>query len=308
MEKEYCEFVKQLRNEIMKATGLGRMEVCFKRAEDYPETDGDRIFVNCLVWETNCEVLALHVEELYQCFSNGNSMEEIAALVKQQYQEVKESGCLERIQDLDNYQKVCHDLIVRAINAERNEKELKDAVYWRIGDIALTVYFCLQSEDERTISMKILKPFVEKWGISEIEVFKNALHNTPLLTPPRLWNLEKMIFQAGYQGEDFMNPESDYIIRGNVYGECLSTTGRTNGATAVFVPEVAERIAQMMGCGFYAVFTSIHEVMLHGDRDVNVSDLRMALEGTLQEFTSEEEFLTKKIYHYHPETRSFTWE
>ena len=64
----------------------------------------------------------------------------------------------------------------------------------------------------------------------------------------------------------------------------------------------------MMGCGFYAVFTSIHEVMIHGDHDMNATDLHKVLDEILQEMTKKEEFLTRKIYHYDPVMKKFTWE
>ena len=307
MGKTYYAFVEQLRKEIMEATGLDRTEIWFKQAEDDPKTEGDRLFVNFFGWEANNEVLALHTEELFSSLDEGSSMEEIVRMIRKQYLEVKEAGYLERILDLSDYDKVCDDLFIRAISTENNEKELENAVYCKVGDIALTVYFCVQNKDENLVSMKILKPFVEKWGISEDEVYRKALQNAPRFLPPRFWNLEKMMFQPGYQGEDFMTSESKYEIRDNVYGECLSTLERRNGATAIFLPGVADRIAEMMGCGFYAVFTSIHEVMIHADHDMNATDLHKVLDEILQEMTKKEEFLTRKIYHYDPVMKKFTW-
>lgn len=51
-------------------------------------------------------------------------------------------------------------------------------------------------------------------------------------------------------------------------GNCLSTSKKTNGAVAVFLPGVAERLAALLESDFYMVFTSIHEVMIHNDRNV----------------------------------------
>ena len=48
-------------------------------------------------------------------------------------------------------------------------------------------------------------------------------------------------------------------------GNCLSTSRKTNGAVAVFLPGVAERLAYLLDSDFYMVFTSIHEVMIHND-------------------------------------------
>ncbi len=56
------------------------------------------------------------------------------------------------------------------------------------------------------------------------------------------------------------------------------------------------------------VFTSIHEVMIHNDRAVDVEELRNVLKETVQEATPEEDFLSYYIYHYNRESGKFTWE
>ena len=105
-----------------------------------------------------------------------------------------------------------------------------------------------------------------------------------------------------------MNLLSDFILRKDSGGNCLSTTERTNGAVAVFLPGVAERLGKLLGSGFYMVFTSIHEAMIHDDRNITREALAPILSTTLQECVSEEDFLTRKIGHYHPETGEFSWE
>ena len=102
-----------------------------------------------------------------------------------------------------------------------------------------------------------------------------------------------------------MNLLCDYKLKKDVLGNCLSTTIRTNGAVAIFLPGVAERIGQLMGGGFYMVFTSIHEVMIHNADHSYPEDLENVLRETLREATPEEDFLTDKIYRYCRETGDF---
>ena len=84
-------------------------------------------------------------------------------------------------------------------------------------------------------------------------------------------------------------------------GTCLSTKIYTNGAAVIFIPEVAKRIYQLMGNGYYLVFTSIHELMVHNDKTVAPEDLRIALRQTMEEATPWEDRLTTHIYHYDEE-------
>ena len=75
-----------------------------------------------------------------------------------------------------------------------------------------------------------------------------------------------------------MNLLCDYKLKKDVLGNCLSTTIRTNGAVAIFLPGVAERIGQLMGGGFYMVFTSIHEVMIHNEKSADPEELKKVME------------------------------
>ena len=103
-----------------------------------------------------------------------------------------------------------------------------------------------------------------------------------------------------------MDVLAQYELRKDAMGNCLSTTKRTNGAVAVFLPGVAQRLAYLLGGSFYMVFTSIHEVMIHIDTMVDPKDLQHVLQNTIEEATPAEDVLTCKIYHYNKDTECFT--
>lgn len=309
MKMDYFEFVEQLKREIRKFTGLTEKEVYFKKDTDYPPTEGDRLCVAYHVWESNKEVFALYTESLYEAFCNGSSLEEVVREIEAQYKEIIGSGSAEIIEQMEEYQKICSYLFVRLLNVENHEKELQEAVYRQIEDIAITLYLDLGKVNEEKISMKIPKALLERWGIHEREVLDHALENTKNLMPPRLIDLSKLLLSAGgYNGEAFMDQETGFLFDEAWHGVCLTNISRVNGASAVFLPGVAERLAELIGSGFYVVFTSIHEAMIHDDRNITREALAPILSSTLQECVSEEDFLTRKIGHYHPETGEFSWE
>ena len=75
---------------------------------------------------------------------------------------------------------------------------------------------------------------------------------------------------------------------------------------AVFLPGVAERLANLFQGSFYLVFTSIHEVMIHNAATAKPEDLRRVLEDTVRDTTPEEDFLTLNIYFYDRDTGQFS--
>jgi hypothetical protein len=132
--------------------------------------------------------------------------------------------------------------------------------------------------------------------------------NTYFISPPRIYYWEKLLENPEYPGENFMNLCREYAIKKDSMGSCLSTTKRTNGAVAIFLPGVARRIGQLMGEDFYVVFTSIHEAMIHNDQTVDVESLKRILRETINEATAYEDFLSYQIYHYNRQTECFSCE
>ena len=160
------------------------------------------------------------------------------------------------------------------------------------------------------MSTKILKSIVRKWQansdlLSEDYIFEEALKNTERMSPPRIYRWEQMIFNPEYEGESFMNLGDKCELKKDAMGNCLSTTKKTNGAVAVFLPGVAEQLAYMLDSDFYMVFTSVHEVMVHKADAVDAVDLSIILQDTLEEATPKEDFLTRKIYKYEKNTHRF---
>ena len=169
----------------------------------------------------------------------------------------------------------------------------------------MVLYICMGEADGCMTSMKVKKYMLEEWGMDQNEIFDKALLNTYFFSPPRIYCWEKLVFNPSYSGDNFMNLVSDYSIRTDALGNCLSTTKRTNGAVAVFLPGVAGRIADLMNDDFYIVFTSIHEAMIHSVTSTDPETLRQVLEETVYETTPPEDFLTFQIYQYDRDTGEF---
>lgn len=308
MKKEYETFVEELRESLVAATGYQENRIYFKKKEDYPQTSGDRIFVECCVSENTREVCGLYAEDLYEEYLDGETMEAITNRVLIDLERMNKSGVLEKAKDLDDYEKVKSDLFIRLLNLENNREDLKGAIHRSLGDIALVLYMKMGSFEGILSSFKVREDMIDRWDMDSDEVFDNALLNTYFKSPPRIYRWERLIFEPDYSGDNFMNLLSDYHLKKDSTGNCLSTTERTNGAVAVFLPGVAERLGTLMGSGFYMVFTSIHEVMIHNDKEVEVENLRRILKDTVREATPEEDFLSFYIYHYDRETGRITWE
>ncbi|MDO4272681.1 MAG: DUF5688 family protein [Eubacteriales bacterium] len=306
METGYETFVEALRQALIAATGFDEEKIYFEKKGGRFTGSSDRLFVECAVYEDAREVCGIYTEDLYERYQEDITLEDIVREVLLDVRRAQNSQYFQKTRNLSDYHKVKGDLFIRLLNADRNREELKYAVFQTVGDIALVLYLKVSEEDGCVTSIKIRDEYVEKWGISQERAIEEALLNTYFLSPPRIYQWEKLFFDPEYGGENFMDIVSGYEINKEAVGNCLSTTKRTNGAVAVFLPGVAERLAKLIGSGFYLVFTSIHEVMIHNDKKVAPEDLVGVLKDTLKEATPEEDYLTSRIYHYNSDRKEFT--
>lgn len=301
-KRTYESFVEELRQGIIRETGCGEEEIYFAEKGSYPALEGDR-----LIWELHREgdrkdVFAICTQEIYKKHKEGVPMDEIIQNYLREAGRAKESGIFARAAEIKEYRQVEKMLILRLRNKERESGRLTDAVCRCVGDIAVVLYIRLGKIAGAETSMMVNKAWIDQWGKSEEELFSAAMKNMLRFTPPRIYDFWKLAYDAGYEGEDFMDISQDYPIDDSPIGNCLSTTSRTNGAAAIFIPEVAKRIYQLMGNGYYLVFTSIHEVMVHDEKSTDPESLRVVLRQTLEEATPVEDRLTTHVYHYDQES------
>lgn len=296
MDKNYELFIEQLTNGIHNFTDIPLENIEFTNKE------GDRLNITFAEHDDADEVCSVHVDELYTAYQDGVKLNAIINYISNDVLHAKNISIYDKTKTLMNYDTAKSRLFVRLLNCDRNADVLKNVVHKTLGDIALTVCAIVDDNREDLISTKILKFMVKKWGKTETDIFNEALENTYRATPPRIYKWEEMIFNREYTGDSFMESCDEDVISKDAMGNCLSTTIKTNGAVAVFLPGVAEHLAELLNSDFYMAFTSIHEVMIHNAKKVDPEDLKSVLTDTIRETVPEEDYLTSRIYKYNRRT------
>lgn len=305
MQREYEDFIEELEAGICEISKIPRENIHFEEEGGRCAPGGDRLLVKFAEHEDAWEVCGLYIDEIFKLYQNGMTMEEILQEIIEDLERLKQADIYEKTKAISDYEKTKKRLFIRLMNVDRYADDLNDAVYKTLGDIALVLYMKITEYQGCVTSTKIRREILTEWKKDSDEVFKEALLNTYFMSPPRIYRWEQMIFNMEYEGESFMNLEENCPLKKDTLGNCLSTSTKTNGAVAVFLPGVAERLAYLLDSDFYMVFTSIHEVMIHNDQNVDPKDLECVLADTIKEATPKEDYLTSKIYQYQRETRKF---
>ena len=81
MENGYENFVDTLRQSLLKETSYEEEMICYKKAEEYPPTSGDRLLLKNRQKEGVYEVCALYVRDLYDEFQNGSFYNLVGQLI-----------------------------------------------------------------------------------------------------------------------------------------------------------------------------------------------------------------------------------
>ena len=301
MDKNYELFIGQLTNTIYETTDIPLENIKFVKKDG-----GDLLNIIFAEHDDAYEVCSVHVEELYVAYQNGIRLNTIVDYICSDVLHAKSIYVYDKTKELMDYDTAKSRLFVRLINYDRNADILRDVVHKTLGDIVFTVYAIVDENEFGIVSTKVLKSMVKKWDKNEDDIFNEAIKNTYYLTPPRIYKWEGVLCDESYAGESFMNDEDICDLDKSFSGNILSTTRKTNGAVAVFLPGVAERIAELLDSDFYMVFTSIHEVMIHRTGSgVDPKDLKLVLRDTLREVTPSSDYLTSKIYKYNRKTHKF---
>lgn len=301
MDKNYELFIKQLTNAIYETIDIPLENIKFVKKDG-----GDLLNIIFAEHDNAYEVCSVHVEELYVAYQNGAKLNAIINYISNDVLHAKNYNIYDKAKELMDYDTAKSRLFVRLLNCDRNADVLKNVVHKTLGDIALTVCAIVDNNRKDLISTKVLKTMVEKWRKTETDIFNEAIENTYRATPPRIYKWEGVLCDESYTGESFMNDEDVCDLDKSFSGNILSTTRKTNGAVAVFLPGVAEKISELLDSDFYMVFTSIHEVMIHSTGSgVDLKDLKLVLQDTLREVTPSSDYLTEKIYKYNRRTHKF---
>lgn len=307
MNMNYMDFVNGMIKRIIDMTGYGEDDVYY--TGDREPSVNDTLCI-CLPEREGChETIRVHMSRLFVSYYIGKYLDDLAEEMITGILSHLMSPVRKQIASLDDYSIARKMLFIRLLNIHRDGVE-ENAIYRLVpgGDVAQVVYLYLGDfGDSSEGSVMVTHTLAQRWNkeLDEDEIYDEAVRNGQSLFQPKIYFLDNILISGDYFGEDIdmITPES---IK-DKYGICLSTSNRTNGASAFFMPGVAQKLSYLFGCGIYGVPTSIHEVMVHPDNDIDPESLKSIMSETINEATAESEILTRDyLFHYDPVARTFS--
>lgn len=119
--------------------------------------------------------------------------------------EMLETGVLEQMQ---NYELIRDKLLIRPIYFSDCRRELKEYVYERYGDVALVLYLTVYDGENGLGTIKVPRTTVDGWRLPRKRVWEDAMLNTYVTAPPRLYLDPMDCVGAPYGKGEFMSENS----------------------------------------------------------------------------------------------------
>ena len=185
-------------------------------------------------------------------------------------------------------------------NLEKNREyiEKTQCVYQERLDLAYACYIEIIEEEKRDVAMiNVSKGMLELWGISEQELFETAEQNAVYEVKP-MSVLIKELTKQPMRNELEHEADAMYVV---------SNANRRRGAAGIFDTELIQQQAEELGCDFYILPSSLHEIILmREDMAPEMETLREMVQEINSTQVLAEDYLSDSIYYYDRNTKEVT--
>ncbi|SKB67050.1 hypothetical protein SAMN06296386_103316 [Lachnospiraceae bacterium] len=243
----------------------------------------------------------IYLEVFYEEYLKGvRGVQEIANEVLRVYSNNRTPGNFELEKFLD-YEKVRMNLGVRLINREKNREFLGCVPHRDFLNLAV-IYTVRVGDKNGFASITVRNEHLEKWGISEDELRKDAENNMESIMEPRIRYLYEFMESLGCSiGEE--TGMSEKVLPMYV----LTNRSGNFGAAAVIMTGLLREFAENKESDLYILPSSVHElILLPISGDVNVSELRSMVKSVNESVLDKEDFLSDDVYYYSREDDEIT--
>lgn len=138
------------------------------------------------------------------------------------------------------------NIFFNIVGTKQNQDLLKTIPHCLKEDLAITYKLQIEKTITGTLSGQIDYRMLKSFNITQEELHARAMENTPKLFPAKFISMAEAI--PFYPVPDFM-----YV---------LTNTNNFNGASAMFYPNMKEKIRNQLGDNFYALPSSVHEMIV----------------------------------------------
>ena len=293
---KYCEFLDCIQNQTKSTAGKGgKVTVNHMIKNNGRELDG------LVIMEENSHISpTIYLNDYYEQYINGRRLDSIVNEIITIYKENKNKISINT--GLFNDFNSIKDMIVyRLVNYQQNKKLLESVPHKKFLDLAVIFYCLLEQQCDGNATALIYNSHMEMWGISECDIFKAAVKNTPRLLKSDIRPMSELIrrmMPLGIQDEDMLEYcEDSSCLDDQMY--VLTNESKIHGAACILYEDVLRDFSNKLGRDLYILPSSIHEVILLPKTETfNIDCLNSMIHEVNCDGVSDDEILSDHVYKY----------
>jgi len=257
---------------------------------------------------------AIYLNSYYEGYQREEDIREAAGDICRIYK----STSIKRPVDLSNFltfEKAKGQIAFRLVHYEKNAERLHGMPHRRFLDLAIVYYYVVKEPPfDGNASIQISNSHMETWGVTEGELYRTAMSNTPQLQPITVEGIDQCIMGV-LEKELKKVSDSDGDV-GRVFLKMLLTelllsdslkvpmyvmTNKENqyGAACILYPDSIKGFADKIGSDLYILPSSVHEVILvPAGKGEEMERLYTMVSDINREQVDPEEQLSDNVYIY----------
>ena len=284
---EYQTFKEELCRILQKRTE-GKKKVILQQVE---KNNGVVLDAVVLQGEREQVLPTIYLEELYEIYEQGVTLEQIAGHILCEEEKWKDKVEFS-LEEFEDYTRARTSVFYKLVNYQMNERTLKRVPYIRYLDLAVVFYYRVEQEHFPGGSVLIHNNNLVTWGITKSQLMKDAAFNTSRKLPYRFMGMETLIAELSGETEmeNLQKEELMYV---------LTNEEKFYGAAVLLYPHVLAHIGTLLKRNFFVLPSSVHECILVPDQGHYTRfELMKMVREVNQNQVEEEEILSYQVYYY----------
>lgn len=243
----------------------------------------------------------IYLNPYYHRYLDGVSLEDIYEDILQTYQENLPNKDFD-ISFFQDFEKARERIVMKLVNAEKNQKLLELVPHILIYDLAIVFQCCVTDFMHEHASILIYNNHLELWKVNVDDLYEVAKENSPTVLPPCLDNLHDIF-------EHITNESLSFLEEMNI---CILTNRlKIHGATCMVYPGLLKEIADIYEDDVVILPSSIHELLVFPKgslpEDYTLEYLNAMVQDINETQLSDSETLSDHVYCYQRDTNEITY-
>lgn len=248
----------------------------------------------------------IYVDQMYERYQQGEDIRPMMGEMVQFYLD----SLIEHpevIQPDLSYDKIKDHVTLRLVELKRNRMYLVNVPYMTVGNgLALVCDIKMDPTDEGFWRTTVTKDMMAEHSYDKKELFMAALADAEKIKPPIMVDMAGKLF--GTNGDSNLLQMDDQISaedKSNMY--ILSNESGVLGASALFYPGVQESIAEKLGESYYALPSSLHEIIIVPESaGIDRAALGEMVRTANQNVVDEKDVLSDNVFRYDKEEKQLS--